>query len=604
MANPDEKMPQNADDKTLSAVENRSEEPLALRESEGPESGGPSALPEGGGGLLDFASDSDGDDVPMVAAADTVAAVEESDDVDDNAPPKLVFFSSGNHELDSCDVEDDGQLRIQPVEMTADVRQRVRKREQYTVVWTEPQHVIKSAAAEDVVIHSEAKHFGTEAEAEAFAGAIRKQISDALTEIASMGGLTVSSTWLANLKKRPLKTHIRAAASHRMKPGVEQVLPLDPRFLGIWLGDGNTMSSTVTTMDVEILRFLQEFAAGCFPGCTWTAIAEAGKAKAYSLRLDTRLSSEGKATPFGDCNYSVLEKRLRFAAVVEGDPSILANAGLLGTAALQKLHAKLKLCKTSTEFAAYCGTSQSTLYAYWAIYMQPGGKERFLAAFKKANPLHWAMWRAGVWQNKRIPAAYFQSSRAQRLQLLAGLLDTDGSKRSLGSYEIMQKSIPLSDDITRLARELGYFVRRVTVKVKRPNPRKKKEDQVPVEVERMAISGMKLEDIPCLIPYKQIDVGKKPGLHFPRLVVQRVGDAPLPPAKKRRRIQYDKQTDELLTATIKEIGYGKWSIIKRRHAAAFQKFSPYNLRTRADILKLKPVPPVLEPEAVSVPSAE
>lgn len=41
-------------------------------------------------------------------------------------------------------------------------------------------------------------------------------------------------------------------------PSVE--VPLDPYFLGIWLGDGNSAGVAVTTMDIEIKRYLHDFA--------------------------------------------------------------------------------------------------------------------------------------------------------------------------------------------------------------------------------------------------------------------------------------------------------------------------------------------------------
>ena len=57
--------------------------------------------------------------------------------------------------------------------------------------------------------------------------------------------------------------------------------------------------------------------------------------------------------------------------------------------------------------------------------------------------------------NKFIPEIYFQCSRRQRLDLLAGLIDTDGSPDKAG-YEIISKSEKLARGIHRLARSLGF----------------------------------------------------------------------------------------------------------------------------------------------------
>ena len=36
-------------------------------------------------------------------------------------------------------------------------------------------------------------------------------------------------------------------------------LPIDPYFYGLWLGDGDTAFPTITTIDKEIVKYLQEF---------------------------------------------------------------------------------------------------------------------------------------------------------------------------------------------------------------------------------------------------------------------------------------------------------------------------------------------------------
>lgn len=58
-------------------------------------------------------------------------------------------------------------------------------------------------------------------------------------------------------------------------------------------------------------------------------------------------------------------------------------------------------------------------------------------------------------KNKHIPHVYKVNDRETRLQLLAGLLDTDRSL-SDGGFDIVQKSENLADDICFLARSLGF----------------------------------------------------------------------------------------------------------------------------------------------------
>jgi hypothetical protein len=69
----------------------------------------------------------------------------------------------------------------------------------------------------------------------------------------------------------------------------------------------------------------------------------------------------------------------------------------------------------------------------------------FLTFLKRNNLIH----------NKHVPTTYKINSREVRLQVLAGLIDTDGHLSS-GSYDIIQKSKQLSDDIIFLARSLGF----------------------------------------------------------------------------------------------------------------------------------------------------
>lgn len=62
--------------------------------------------------------------------------------------------------------------------------------------------------------------------------------------------------------------------------------------------------------------------------------------------------------------------------------------------------------------------------------------------------------RHNLINNKHIPAAYKINSRAVRLQVLAGLIDTDGYL-SNNTYEITQKSKQITDDLVFMARSVG-----------------------------------------------------------------------------------------------------------------------------------------------------
>ena len=71
------------------------------------------------------------------------------------------------------------------------------------------------------------------------------------------------------------------------------------------------------------------------------------------------------------------------------------------------------------------------------------------------NPLVYALDRYGLRQRKHIPHAYKTASRADRLKVLAGFIDADGSLQR-GGYDVVGVDEGLIDDIIFLARSLGF----------------------------------------------------------------------------------------------------------------------------------------------------
>jgi superfamily II DNA or RNA helicase len=75
---------------------------------------------------------------------------------------------------------------------------------------------------------------------------------------------------------------------------------------------------------------------------------------------------------------------------------------------------------------------------------------------KGKNPMLNLLRKYNVLNNKHIPLEYKCNSRNIRLQLLAGIIDTDGSLMYNGCYDIIQKNEKLLDDIIYVARSLGF----------------------------------------------------------------------------------------------------------------------------------------------------
>jgi len=149
-------------------------------------------------------------------------------------------------------------------------------------------------------------------------------------------------------------------------------VPIDPYFLGLWLGDGTSKSVAVTSVDKEIIDFLQEYA--------------------FKLGLKCRLDD-------------------------------LPNN-------------KAKCVRITTGY-------QGNMYK---------------------DSLQKELRKLGVLGNKHIPKEYLVNNRETRLALLAGLIDSDGSKSSL-SYEFSQKNEVLFDQTKQLALSLGFSVGKKNYKV-------------------------------------------------------------------------------------------------------------------------------------------
>jgi superfamily II DNA or RNA helicase len=111
------------------------------------------------------------------------------------------------------------------------------------------------------------------------------------------------------------------------------------------------------------------------------------------------------------------------------------------------------------------------------------------------NPLVSALDRHGLRQRKHVPHAYKTASRADRLKLLAGFIDADGSL-SNGGYDVVGINEELIDDIIFVARSLGFAAYKSACKKTCGNNGKEGD------YFRCNIGG-DTDEIPCLIARKQ-----------------------------------------------------------------------------------------------------
>ena len=79
-----------------------------------------------------------------------------------------------------------------------------------------------------------------------------------------------------------------------------------------------------------------------------------------------------------------------------------------------------------------------------------------ISGSKGKNPLLNLLRKYNVLNNKHIPQIYKCNSKDIRLNILAGIIDTDGSLTYNGCYDVIQKNETLLDDIIYVARSLGF----------------------------------------------------------------------------------------------------------------------------------------------------
>lgn len=171
----------------------------------------------------------------------------------------------------------------------------------------------------------------------------------------------------------------------RPMTGMDKELPLDPYILGLWLGDGHSHSSRITTADAEVIEYVKKWAEGDGGGVSVDKTQNSGKAVTYYIK--------GKAK--GNCpengrfqiNTDTLHGRLRIMGLMKSCRDIKAKTG------------------------------------------------------------------------KHIPGEYLSASYSDRLELLRGLMDTDGCHHSNSLVIFIQKEGRLVHDIIKLIESLGGWPR-------------------------------------------------------------------------------------------------------------------------------------------------
>ena len=121
-----------------------------------------------------------------------------------------------------------------------------------------------------------------------------------------------------------------------------------------------------------------------------------------------------------------------------------------------------------------------------------------------------------VLQNKHIPECYKYNSRKVRLDLLAGLLDTDGDfSEKNNAYRFWQKDTKMAEDVMNIARSLGFYS---TLKQRKIQGHYSSNGSF---INCVTISG-EIQEIPCLKgqPSQRYTNALKRGIIVEKLDVQ------------------------------------------------------------------------------------
>jgi replicative DNA helicase len=191
-------------------------------------------------------------------------------------------------------------------------------------------------------------------------------------------------------------------------------LPLAPYVLGVWLGDGDSASAAFTSADPEIAEHIE--AAGL-------VARQVSKIK-YRIRLPQ------SPVPKRDC----------------------VVCGTSFTPQTSQVRTCGRSCGGKARFVSKpmpppscpdCGNPSSGLRRCADCHLHHGTVTAILRTL-------------GVLGNKQIPAAYLRASRSQRLELLAGLLDTDGYVAKSGVVQFSVTNRQLAEGVRELIHSLGF----------------------------------------------------------------------------------------------------------------------------------------------------
>jgi hypothetical protein len=164
-------------------------------------------------------------------------------------------------------------------------------------------------------------------------------------------------------------------------------------------------------------------------------------------------------------------------------------------------HSELSITNYDASIIEFIYEYASKLGGEVSIY----GKDAYSIHFSGrtgCNPIRNELKRLDLFKNKHIPESYLKNTREVRMAILAGIIDTDGSRSPQKDklvYDIVQKRKNLAEEICQLANSLGFWSK---IENKVATMKRKDGSIYRCDVYRVKIYG-DLYEIPVKVKHKQ-----------------------------------------------------------------------------------------------------